>query len=125
MPASAQFFKDEKYVADVQCDATLQVVVEVDVTTQRLPVAVECAADELPFSVDDGASGVTSGDVVGCQEADRHCAVRHGVAAEIFIENEFFQLGRNYEFPVFRVLFFENTVCGGVVVVVYGITRAV
>ena len=52
--AAAQLVEDEEHVADVQRDAALQVVVEVDVAAQRFPVAVESAADEVAFAVDDG-----------------------------------------------------------------------
>ena len=45
--AVAEFLDDEKYIADIDIDATLQVVVEVDVTAKRLPVTVESQADKL------------------------------------------------------------------------------
>ena len=47
MTAIAQFVEDEEHVAYIQCNATLQVIVEVDVTAQRFPVAVESSTDEL------------------------------------------------------------------------------
>ena len=50
--AAAQLVEDEEHVADVEGDATLQVVVKVDVPAQRFPVAVEGAADEAAFTVD-------------------------------------------------------------------------
>ena len=49
MTAIAQFVEDEEHVAYIQCNATLQVIVEVDVTAQRFPVAVESSTDELSF----------------------------------------------------------------------------
>ena len=106
MSAVSQFFQNEEYIADVQCDATLQVVVEVDVTAQGFPVAVECTADKLSFTVDDGTAGVTAGDVVGSQEANGHCAVGHGIASEVFIEDKLLQFGGHYEFAVFGVFVF-------------------
>ena len=54
MTAIAQFVEDEEHVAYIQCNATLQVIVEVDVTAQRFPVAVESSTDELSFAIDDG-----------------------------------------------------------------------
>ena len=107
MSAVSQFFQNEEYIADVQCDATLQVVVEVDVTAQGFPVAVECTADKLSFTVDDGTAGVAAGDVVGGQEANGHCAVGHGIASEVFIEDKLLQFGGHYEFAVFGVSFQE------------------
>ena len=68
MTAIAQFVEDEEHVAYIQCNATLQVIVEVDVTAQRFPVAVESSTDELSFAIDDGAAGVTAGDVVRREE---------------------------------------------------------
>lgn len=50
----AQFVDDEQDVADVHADATLLFIVETDVAAQRFPVAVESAADEVAFAVDDG-----------------------------------------------------------------------
>ena len=41
MFASSQFFKDEQYIADVQIDTTLQVIIKIDVTAKRLPVTIE------------------------------------------------------------------------------------
>ena len=108
MSAVAQLVEDEEHVADVQCNATLQVIVEVDVTAQRLPVAVESSTDELSFAIDDGAAGVAAGDVVRREEANRHGAVCHGVASEVFLLNQFFQLGGYYEFTVFGILFFQG-----------------
>lgn len=64
MTAIAQFVEDEEHVAYIQCNATLQVIVEVDVTAQRFPVAVESSTDELSFAIDDGAARVAAGDVV-------------------------------------------------------------
>ena len=125
MSAVAQLVEDEEHVADVQCNATLQVIVEVDVTAQRLPVAVESSTDELSFAIDDGAARVAAGDVVRREEANRHGAVCHGVASEVFLLNQFFQLGGYYEFTVFGILFFKDTVGSGIVVVVYSIARAV
>ena len=113
MSAVAQLVEDEEHVADVQCNATLQVIVEVDVTAQRFPVAVESSTDELSFAIDDGAAGVTAGDVVRREEANRHGAVCHGVASEVFLLNQFFQLGGYYEFTVFGILFFKDTVGSG------------
>ena len=67
MLAAAQLVEDEEHVADVQRDAALQVVIEVDVAAQRFPVAVEGAADEVAFAVNDRAAGVAARDVVGRQ----------------------------------------------------------
>ena len=125
MTAIAQFVEDEEHVAYIQCNATLQVIVEVDVTAQRLPVAVESSTDELSFAIDDGAAGVAAGDVVRREEANRHGAVCHGVASEVFLLNQFFQLGGYHEFTVFGILFFKDTVGSGIVVLVYGIAWAV
>ena len=51
--AVAELFEDEQHVADVKSDATLKVVIEIDVTTQRLPVSVESATDEVALAIDD------------------------------------------------------------------------
>ena len=118
---AAQLVKDEEHVADVEGNATLQVVVEVDVAAQRLPVAVEGAADESAFTVDDGAAGVSARDVVGGQEADGHGAVGHGIAAEVFLLDEFFQLGGYHELGILGVFLLQDTVGGGVVVVVHAV----
>ena len=93
MLAAAQLVEDEEHVADVQRDAALQIVIEVDVAAQRFPVAVEGATDEVTFAVNDRAAGVAARDVVGRQEADGHGAVGHGVAAEVLLLDEFLQLG--------------------------------
>ena len=69
MSAVSQFFQNKEYVADIQCDATLQVVIEIDVTAQGFPVAVERAAYKLAFTIDDRAAGVTACDVVIGKEA--------------------------------------------------------
>ena len=45
MFASSQFFKDEQYIADVQIDTTLQVIIKIDVTAERLPVTIESSTD--------------------------------------------------------------------------------
>ena len=45
--AVTKLVDNEKHVADINVDTTLQVVVEVDVAAERLPVTVECKADEL------------------------------------------------------------------------------
>ena len=120
MTAIAQFVEDEEHVAYIQCNATLQVIVEVDVTAQRFPVAVESSTDELSFAIDDGAAGVTAGDVVRREEANRHGAVCHGVASAA---SDVYK--RQHEFTVFGILFFKDTVGSGIVVVVYGIAWAV
>ena len=73
---------------------------------------------ELSFAIDDGAAGVTAGDVVRREEANRHGAVCHGVASAVFLLNQFFQLGGYHEFTVFGILFFKDTVGSGIVVVV-------
>ena len=83
MTAIAQFVEDEEHVAYIQCNATLQVIVEVDVTAQRFPVAVESSTDELSFAIDDGAAGVTAGVVCIHNESDRHFTIRHGIASEV------------------------------------------
>ena len=125
MTAIAQFVEDDEHVAYIQCKAMLQAIVEADVTAQRFPVAVERSTDELSLVIVDGAIGVTAGDVVRREEANRHGAVCHGVASEVFLLNQFFQLGGYHEFTVFGILFFKDTVGSGIVVVVYGIAWAV
>ena len=50
--AIAQLVDDEEDVADVYCDTTLQVVVEVDVATERFPVAVEGTTNQFAIAVD-------------------------------------------------------------------------
>ena len=42
-------------------------------------LTIESSTDELSFAIDDGAAGVTAGDVVRREEANRHGAVCHGV----------------------------------------------
>ena len=50
--AIAQLVDDEEDVADVYCDTTLEVVVEVDVATERFPVAVEGTTNQFAIAVD-------------------------------------------------------------------------
>ena len=50
--AIAQLVDDEEDVADVYCDTTLQVVVEVDVATERFPVAVEGTTNQFAIAID-------------------------------------------------------------------------
>ena len=71
MLASSQFFEDEQYITDIQIDATLQVVIEIDVTTQRLPVTVESTSDQFTVCIQYRATGVTTGNIVRAQEANR------------------------------------------------------
>ena len=53
MSAFAQLVDDEEHIADVYGDTTLQVVVEIDVATQRFPVTVECATNQFALAIDD------------------------------------------------------------------------
>lgn len=103
--AAAQLVEYKEHVADVESNAALQVIVEVDVAAQRFPVAVESTADEVALTVDDGATGVTACDVVSGQEADGHGTIGHGVASEVFLLNQLLQLGGYYEFRIFGVFF--------------------
>ena len=125
VPAAAQLIEDEEHVADVECNTTLQVVVEVDVTAQRFPVAVESTADESSLTVDDGRAGVTASDIVRRQEAYGHGAVGHGIASEVLLLDEFLQLGRNHELGVLGIFFLEDTVGSGKILVVYAVFRIV
>ena len=45
--AIAIFLNDEEHITDIHVYATLQLLVEIDVAAQRLPVAIECKANEL------------------------------------------------------------------------------
>ena len=51
--AIAIFLNDEEYIANVDIYATLFVVVEIDVATQRFPVAIECATNQFALAIDD------------------------------------------------------------------------
>ena len=108
MLASSQFFEDEQYITDIQIDATLQVVIEIDVTTQRLPVTVDSTSDQFTVCIQYRATGVTTGNIVRAQEANRHVTVRQRIASKILFLNQFLQFGRNYEFTVFGIFFFQN-----------------
>ena len=51
--AVAQLVDDEENVTDINGDTTLEVVVEIDVTAQRFPVAVESTTNQLSLAIDD------------------------------------------------------------------------
>ena len=76
MSAVAQFLKDEQDITDIQVDTALQVVVEFNITTQLFPVTVKSTTDQFSVFVQYRAAGVTTGNVVGREEANRHISVR-------------------------------------------------
>ena len=51
--AVAQLVDDEENVTDINGDTTLEVVVEIDVTAQRFPVAVESTTNQFSLAIDD------------------------------------------------------------------------
>ena len=56
MSATTQFLEDEEHITNIQVDTTLQVIIEIDISTQRLPVAIKCTTDQLTVFVQYRAS---------------------------------------------------------------------
>ena len=70
------FVDDEEDEADIDTDATLQVLVEGYVARHGLPVAVEGQPEQFAAPVEHGRAGVAARDVVVGEKAEMHVARR-------------------------------------------------
>ena len=54
----------EEYIANIYANGTLEVGFELDVPTHGFPVTIESKTNQLAIAIEDGATGVTTGNVI-------------------------------------------------------------
>ena len=62
---------NEEYVADIYIDTALFLLFESNIATEGFPVTIERTTDKVTFSVEDRASGITTRNIVVCNEGYR------------------------------------------------------
>ena len=112
MSCATELVHQEEDVADVNADTPLQVGFEHHVAGHALPVAVEGETYQAAVSIKDGASGITSSDVVVGEEVDRQVAISHCVLSVVLGLIESLEFGRYLELVVVGIFLLHHTLEG-------------
>ena len=125
MACSGVLVDNEKYVAYVYRNSALKLRFIRNIARHGLPVAVEGDANELPFCIDQGRTGIASRDVVARNDSDRYAARLVGIRAKILGLVQFLKAGRNLKLWVAGIFLLHYAVEVGNMVVLHSVAGLV
>lgn len=64
MTCVSKFVNNKKDIANINIDTSLKVFIKNDVAAKGFPVAVESNSDKFTVGIKNGATGISSGDII-------------------------------------------------------------